>query len=187
MFGMKMIRGFSLAELTITVALMLVVVSIAAPPLSTMIKENQLQSQLDKFIITLNFARSEAIKRNQSVVLCPRKTETTCDTVTWENGWLIYADVINPGVLDVPGDTILKQHIALPKDVTLRATNGSAFDTNVTYTRIGVSTASADFVFCDGRGFLGSDTRIITISPTGRATATDNSTIVPPYTDCDGN
>lgn len=186
---MKKSNGFSLIELVITMSIMLIAVGIAAPSISIMLKESQIQAQLDKFIIALNYARSEAIKRNQNVVLCPRATATSCGTVNWEDGWLIYADVTNPGVLDVPGDTILKQQIALPANTTLRVTPGSAsnFETSVTYNRSGRTTASDSFVLCDSRGFRGNATRVISVSPTGRPKSMKNGDLVTPFSDCNGN
>ncbi|MBM3114682.1 GspH/FimT family pseudopilin [Jeongeupia naejangsanensis] len=61
--------GFSLIELMIVIALIGIVLSIAAPSLSGLIQQKRLGGAAENLASDLQYARSEAIKRNASTYL----------------------------------------------------------------------------------------------------------------------
>lgn len=69
---LKIQRGFTLIELLITMAVLGVLMAIALPNLQVFILNNRLSSDVNGFLGLVNYARSEAIARNQDVVICPR-------------------------------------------------------------------------------------------------------------------
>ncbi|WP_267897413.1 GspH/FimT family pseudopilin [Dyella solisilvae] len=63
-------RGFTMAELMITVAVAATLTAMAVPAFSNMINANRLTTAANAMIGALNTARMEAIKRNGSVQFC---------------------------------------------------------------------------------------------------------------------
>jgi type IV fimbrial biogenesis protein FimT len=77
--------GFSLIELIVTVAVLGIVVSIGLPSLRDFLVSNRLSANINSFIGLVNYARSEAITRNQNVVICPKTAgaNTCSSSVAW--------------------------------------------------------------------------------------------------------
>jgi type IV fimbrial biogenesis protein FimT len=80
--------GFSLIELMVTVVVLAVVLAIAYPSFTGLINSNRLTGNANEMVAAIQLARSEAVTRNASVVLCRSDDATTCATgATW-NGWI---------------------------------------------------------------------------------------------------
>jgi len=60
-------RGFTLIELMIVIALIAIVATIAVPGFTRLIDSNRLTAATNSVIGTLNFARSEAVRRGEPV------------------------------------------------------------------------------------------------------------------------
>lgn len=65
-------KGFTLVELMVTVSVLAILVGLALPDLRSFLVSNRLSSDVNGLIGLLNYARSEAIVRNQNVVVCPK-------------------------------------------------------------------------------------------------------------------
>jgi len=144
-------QGFTLVELIITLAIAAILMSLAVPSFNTTIKNNRLTTQANELISSINYARSEAIRRGASVSL-------TSASVNWHTGWVI-AD--NDG-------TTIRNHEAFDSGSSLV---GSA--ATVTYRGTGFISAAAaiTYTLCDDR--TGETGRTITISLTGRPSVVD--------------
>ena len=59
--------GFTLIELMVTVSIMAIIAMIAAPALQTFVDKTRLKGATDRLYADMQFARSEAVKRNSSV------------------------------------------------------------------------------------------------------------------------
>lgn len=64
--------AFTLIELLITMTVLGVLMAVALPNLRSFIVSNRLSSNVNGFVGLLNYARSEAIVRNQSVLVCAK-------------------------------------------------------------------------------------------------------------------
>lgn len=84
----RRVLGFTLVELMVTIAVMAILLSIAAPNFSDMLKTNRVQSQMRDLYSQLNYARSEAVSRRKTVLLCHSSNASTCGG-TWNNGWVV--------------------------------------------------------------------------------------------------
>jgi type IV fimbrial biogenesis protein FimT len=129
------------------------------------IRNNRLTTQANTFVATLNFPRSEALKRGVRVTLCRSSNGTSCNTETaknrrWETGWLVFAESVTVnGQLDT-SETLLRAGEALPNETTLRT--GDHFARFVQYLPSGMArgggttgsgaSGSDTFLLCDPRG-----------------------------------
>ncbi len=102
--------GFTLIELMITVAVLAVALSIGIPSFRTLMTNNRVTAEVNDFVSALNIARSEAIKRRDTVTL------TATSGSSWELGW---------SVADSGGTTIRVQQ-AFDSTSTLRGTDSDA-------------------------------------------------------------
>lgn len=109
----------------VTLAVAAILMTLAAPSFTDLIRNNRLTTQVNYFTTALNTAKSEAVKRNKRVVLCKRNVAATqCDdTTSWQSGWLVFEDNNLDGDIDAgSGDTIIRVFEALKTGYTLAPT-----------------------------------------------------------------
>jgi type IV fimbrial biogenesis protein FimT len=167
--------GFTLIELMVTVAMIVIVLTIGVPAFKETLRNNVLTSEINEFTATLNFARSEAVKRGVSVTV--RKTSAS-SLVGWEGGWQVFTDVSSNGLLDVATDQVLRVHESLKTNYTLRGNNN--FKNYISYKPSGESNTFGSFALCDTSGGATpptkSTSRLISVNILGRISlATDNN------------
>ena len=78
-------RGFTLIELMVGLAVMSILLLVAVPSFSNLLAEQRLRQVSQELRSTLALARSEAVKRNQSVIVLPRSGD-------WSQGWCLESD-----------------------------------------------------------------------------------------------
>lgn len=108
--GFRGASGFSLLELVVVMAILAIVAVMAMPALSSVVNSNRLAAQSNDLVASLQLARSEAVRRNARVTLCPSADGLTCDVaaapgVAWE-GWITVVDsdseVLRSSVVKAP-------------------------------------------------------------------------------------
>jgi type IV fimbrial biogenesis protein FimT len=115
-------RGFTLIELMVTIALLVIVIAIGVPSFQAAINGSRLTAATNELSAGVQLARAESIKRNRVVVLCRSEDMLSCaDGDTW-NGWLVFADTNADGVVDVGEDIIKTGTIDAP--LVVRASPG---------------------------------------------------------------
>lgn len=85
-------RGFSLVELMVALAVLVILVTIAVPSFTGSLLRANASGLADSLITSLNYARSEAITRNARITVCARNaTGTGClnGAINWDDGWVI--------------------------------------------------------------------------------------------------
>ncbi len=165
------VLGFTLIELLVTVTMIGIVLTIGVPAFKDTIRNNLLTANINEFIATLNFARSESVKRGVSVTI--RKASSS-SSVGWEGGWEVFTDSNENGTKDVDTDQVIRVHEPLKTNLSLRGSNIN-FVNRITYKPSGVSNTFGSFALCD-TSVKGKPTtrsaRLITVSILGRVSLT---------------
>jgi type IV fimbrial biogenesis protein FimT len=185
-------RGFTLMELMLVLTLAGIILAIASPSFSEFRRSNRMAAVSNDFLVGVQVARSEAIKRQTGVSLCPsldpEAAEPKCDNVKGFAGWIVFADPNNncQREVDDPDEALLevgaRVDTAGPSARTTSVSDGACIGfaaTGFTRPNPGPGLASAQHtLFCDDRGNAPqpgtelSSARAIDVSPTGRARVT---------------
>lgn len=139
-------KGLTFIELMITLAIAAILFATAAPSLRSSIQENRMVTQINELQASLSLARSEAIKRNASVTVCPRRDDGNCHG-SWKNGWIVFVDDNANGSID--GAEILRVHGAISSDNILTFSQSYVSYANTGLAEVGFSET---FKLCDARG-----------------------------------
>jgi type IV fimbrial biogenesis protein FimT len=100
------ILGYTLMELLITIAIMVIVMAIGVPSFDAIVKNNRLESQTYDISTAFSVARMEAIDKGVTMSLCSSTDQATCrsdgDKNNWADGWILFRDINANGVVDTP-------------------------------------------------------------------------------------
>jgi type IV fimbrial biogenesis protein FimT len=86
--------GLTLIEILIVLALVGILLTIAIPAYSSFVTYNRMAAEMSDFTQTLMLARSEAIKRGETVTVCTSggSSSSCSDTANWNQGWIVFVD-----------------------------------------------------------------------------------------------
>jgi type IV fimbrial biogenesis protein FimT len=162
-------HGYTLIETLVALAMVGVLAGWALPGMRDLAQNAARTQQVNAFLQAVYLARSEAIKRNAVVSLCPSPDGAVCVPGTdWHGGWIVFAnlDRDSPAVRDAGEDLLT----AYPP------WQDGRIDTNrstLSFRAFGQSGVTATVTFCDSRGSRSA--RAVIISQTGRPRVTDRS------------
>jgi len=183
-------RGYTLLELLVSMAVAGVVLAFAVPGMVTMVQNGRESAQVSSLIYSLDLARSEAIKRDSWVQVCATSDGKTCDpnATTWNNGWLVVnapsQTAAYPALLVMPalagGNTLTASQKTGGGAVVSSVPAVVQFEGNGTLSSVLPMTVT--FQLCDSRG--GSFARSVSVKQLGRVVASPNIgySVEPPYT-----
>ncbi|MDM3871262.1 GspH/FimT family pseudopilin [Porticoccus sp. W117] len=83
--------GFTLIELMVTVAILAILVAVAVPAMTSFMNSNRLTAHTSALKQAIQYARSEAVAKNQNVSVCASSDGATC-TGAWNQGWIVRLD-----------------------------------------------------------------------------------------------
>lgn len=170
--------GFTIIELMVTIAIAGILLTIALPNLRNFIVSNRLSTDVNGFVGLVNYARSEAIVRNQDVVICPKANGAiTCaaDQFWGEYDLQVFVDVNGNGERNA-ADTLLKTISATDVSGTQRRITRSAGVGVIRFSAAGFSQTAHRFdIFAVGDAeYELANGRSVCISRPGRARVTTN-------------
>lgn len=79
------IGGFTLIELMVALAVMAVILTLAVPSFTSMIARNRLAAASNELVAGLQVARTESVRRNARVLLCPSTDDASCNGDDWSH------------------------------------------------------------------------------------------------------
>ncbi|MBF0265706.1 MAG: GspH/FimT family pseudopilin [Gammaproteobacteria bacterium] len=149
----SLIKGFSLMELMVTIAIVAIVTTTALPSFQSMFDTYHVRSQTNNFISALKLARTEAMRRGENIKVCnSNSNQSDCGSSgDWQYGWV------------ARNSSVLK---SWKKDDTSTMINADA--DSIEYTKYGRITASTNLNFEFTRN---SCIRKVSVKRTGRAAA----------------
>jgi type IV fimbrial biogenesis protein FimT len=162
---MKLHQGFTLIELLITIMVVGVLAGVAVPAFNSFVQNDRLTGQVNSFVASFNYARSEAVKRASpnGITVCSSTDGLTCTGTAWSGGWIVtYIDPVTPA-----NTTILQAVPALNNSTTVTMPVGPAL--GITFASSGLVSAPLTIKICDVRG--GAFARDVEVNATGRVAA----------------
>ncbi len=166
-------------------AIIAILTSLAAPSFIGLVQSNAVSSNVNAFMADLRYARSEAIRRGGSVVMCrsddPEAVAPTCDGGSgpggngWVSGWIIFEDRDGSGGYTSAGDQgqLLKVQGPITNLDTMVASNNTTFQFVATGRMKSVGSAkSLQF----GTNMPNSRQRMVCVNSSGRARVAGDGT-----------
>lgn len=154
-------RGFTLLDAMLALAVLAITSSLGVPALQHFLIESRLTSSSNELIAHLRLARSEAIKQNRRIVICPRQAVSNhCAQKTWQQGWMLFVDSNDNHELDT-GESIVRIFGPLTQQVSLQTggrsriifqSHGRTPGSNATFAFCHVNVSSGRQVVLSGSG-----------------------------------
>lgn len=174
--------AFTLMELMMTLTVAAVVLAVAAPSFGEFRRNNRMTGVANDFLGAVQTARTEAIKRQQPVAVCPSDDPEAADagcTAGAFAGWIAFVDEDNDCLRDEADNNIVRAGLTIDSAVT-PSSNGVclSFGANGFVQTVGGRPTASHTIFCDARGNSEqsgtglSAARGIDVTPTGRARIT---------------
>jgi type IV fimbrial biogenesis protein FimT len=149
-------RGFTLIELMITISIAAILLMIAVPVFENAFLNSKLASQANSLVAGAQLARSEAIKRNAVVRLCPSDGNAEAPgcsgNANWSMGWLVVLADATP----------IHQGEGVATGFVLTGPGGG-----IAFGATGMADTAAILKLCRATPSVGSHARQIRISATG--------------------
>lgn len=165
--------GVTVLETMVSLSIAVVLAVIGVPGLVDTIRDARRDTHVGDIVVSLNYARSEAIKRATWVTVCPSQDGEICSGISqWEDGWIVFVDANGNGVVDA-ADQTLRRRERLHGGTSLHGARK-----RVTYRSDGFSRGYTDTLrICDERGT--DHARSIIVSNTGRVRVKHKSAACP--------
>lgn len=169
---MKKEFGFTLIELLIVIAIAGVAIALGVPMLGNFARDSRLTTATNGMVLALNYARSEAVKRSDTVSMCPSTDQASCAGGTdWSIGWIVWEDASDDRSVDA-GETILRVGDAIDGSISIDTAGATAltFDSDGS-----LSTPNSATFTVEPSNCTGTEKRTINVNLSGRPRASEVS------------
>ena len=152
-------HGFTMIELIVTMTIAGILMAFAVPAFNTFIQNQRITTATNSLVLSLNLARSEAIKRDlpTGVTVCASTDGQTCNGASWTQGWI---------VIDTSGGANAGVISGVSSIGTNDTISEAAGQLQTVFQSNGAVTQAASFTVCDSRGAAFAHS--IDLGPTGR-------------------
>ncbi|MDT0140057.1 GspH/FimT family protein [Acidovorax sp. PRC11] len=114
------LRGFTLVELMVTLAVVVVLLRICVPGFRSIQRNSELTSAANGLLASINAARTEAMKRNLRAAVVP------ADGSSWAGGWVVYVDIDGSDGFNAAKDLVVSTQPALASYFSMSGNNTAA-------------------------------------------------------------
>lgn len=143
---MRHIRGYTLIETLIVIAILCIILLFANHNMSSWKKKQQAELNYKELRHIVSFARNHAINSRRSLTLCGSSNATICDN-NWSVGVLLFEDANRNAIIDEADSRINYWPFALQQaKLTWKGFSGS----KITFEIMGITSASnGTFTYCE--------------------------------------
>ncbi|WP_210545692.1 GspH/FimT family pseudopilin [Rhodoferax sp. PAMC 29310] len=127
------IKGFTLIELMVTLALAAILMMVAVPSFTAYQRNSELTSFANTLLASVNAARGEAMKRGMNAMVVPAVG------TDWDGGWVVFVDVNRNQAYDAAQDIAIFSGDAKPSYFTISGN--------------GTTSGTAPYVMYDASGY----------------------------------
>ena len=120
------IRGFTLIELMVTIAVAATLMAIAFPSFKSSMQSNEVSTATNELLASFALARSEAIRSNAGAGICASADGASCGA-DWNSGWLVWTDTNSDGLITA-GEPIIRYSQARAKTTITGPAAAIVFD-----------------------------------------------------------
>lgn len=176
----RTLKGFTLIELMVTIAIASILLVVAVPNFTAYRRNAEVTSLTNTFLAALSAARGEAMKRGMNAFVVP-----TGNSTNWNAGWVVFVDKDRSNSLSSGGaDIIVLTQPSVPAGISVTGNNSAGSSGSGTLpsyimydasgfsktTTGGISNLKLTITRTDVTGIeLLSSTRKVVIDVTGRA------------------
>ena len=156
------VRGFSLYELLMTMALAALVLTLGIPSFGSIVANHRLKVEVNALFHAVHLARKGSIARRRAITICPSYDGLVCEpNFDWSMGWMMFVNTDRDYPVTRDDDEAILSHHAVDQDARIMS-NRKTF----TLRAIELRATNGTLVFCDRRGRA--TARALVISYTGR-------------------
>lgn len=160
-------------ELMIAVGLTALLLGMAVPAMTSFLSNARQTGVLNDLVSAMHLARSAAITTNTRVTVCPSSGGAACDSTTWQDGWIVFADRDSDQTVD--GDETIIGSASEVDDLTIQSPEFGSFlmyRPNGRVMNAAVNGNTGEFTLCDHRGSDHAKVLIIDMSGRPRSSST---------------
>lgn len=167
-------NGLTMFELLITIGIVGIVLTIALPSLASMIKENKLVNTMNTVTSITMFARGEAIKRGDQIIVCRTTNNKTC--LATGSNIIVVHDKNNDGAVSSTEDDVIRSFTVIDANDGVNIFLQTFTQKSIVFSRFGAAKETGRIVICDNRGagyakasVLNMGGQLRTVSPSERS------------------
>jgi type IV fimbrial biogenesis protein FimT len=166
---MKKQLGLTLMELLISVSLIAILMGVAVPSFRPFFAKRAATAGADTLVMDYRFARSEALRRTNSVTICRSINSLSCAVAgSWHDGWIVFVDSNSNQTVDA-GEDILRVQGFVTGVTSIHKGDAATTRSSTTFRPTGLAVASSESLFVTADAAVPGGTRLICVSQQGRA------------------